>query len=583
MKFPLWFPWPEKSPTKKVGSKILLKFRALRKIAGSGIGFRLNTVLRILGVSTLGFLCLAPFVLLVSGAWQADYSVLRTLFSSVMPRYLGNTLLLCAGVLFSSLAIGVTTAWFTSRYDFPLRKFFTLLLPLSIIISPYMRSLVFMEYANSLQFTLYPLLERHLGKAALFLNQWWNFPYLVMALTFSLFPYVYVFASSLYRKNSGAIIDNARLLNRNHRSLFFAVGLPIAGPALRIGAAVVLMDTLNEYGAISYFGFPTISSAVFRTWFVYKDIGSAKFLATLVLLAVIFLVAISQKKDHKTRYDAQQYYPAGREQLPFLKGLGIGIFCMAQVFGGLLLPIYHFIRWTTKAGSPSQLASLSLDTLAFLTVSLSIGILIAVPLSYFCHISYREESRSANGRCLGIFSISKKLYRFVFHSMTMGYAIPSTIVGIAVLGFIYFLVPFYSELPALLAGKTIAGLVFAAVLRFFFVIAKPMYQGFHHYGRRYEDAAYSLGAKNTFRRVALPLNAPFVFSGSLLLLIEILKEIPLTLILRPFNFNTLAIKAYMLARDEMLFASALPTLLIIGMGFICILLFQWIEQKWKPV
>ena len=539
-------------------------------IWGSGKGKAFPMIL----VSLLGIFCFAPFGLLFSGAWQADYSVLQTIFSSVMAGYLINTLLLCIGVLFSSLFIGAMTAWFTSQYNFVLRNVFVVLLPCSIIISPYMRGLVFMEYANSLQFAWYPVLQKYLPNFAPFINQWWNFPFLVGTLTFSFFPYVYVYASALYRKNSGAIMDNARLLNCNYRSLFFAIGLPIAAPALRLGAAVVLMDTLNEYGAITYFGFPTISSAVFRAWFFYQDIGSAKFLATLVLLLVLLLVWNFQGKDNKTRYDVQQYYPTNRQNLPFFKSFLMGIFCMLWVFGGFLLPLYHFIRWAVISPVIPNLALLGSNTLLLLVVALTFGIFLAVPLAYGFHRQEGQAVRNTRG----------KLYGSVFHGMTMGYTIPSTVVAIAVLGFIYSLTELFPNLPALLVSKTIMGLVFAAILRFFFVLGKPIYQGFHLHNLRYENAARSLGlrTKAIFAYIALPLNMPFIFSGALLLLIEILKEIPLTLILRPFNFNTLAIHAYLLARDERIIASAWPTIFIIGIGLIGLLLFQWIEHKWKP-
>ncbi|WGK68669.1 ABC transporter permease subunit [Candidatus Haliotispira prima] len=520
-------------------------------------------------VLLVGTLYLAPFILLGSGAWEADSDVLRTLFTSVLGSYLVNTLLLCGGVLLGSLAIGVSTAWLVTQYEFPLRRVFTLLLPISIIISPYMRGLVFMEYANNLQFAAYPVLQKYVPDLLPVLNQWWNFPFLVLTLTLSLFPYVYVFTATMYNRNSRSIIDTARLLNHSHRSLFFSVGLPVAGPALRIGAAVVLMDTLNEYGAISYFGFPTISSAVFRTWFVYKDIGSAKLLAGIVLLLVLLLVTAFRKKDEGMRYDINRHYPVHREKLPLAKGLPASLFCTFWIFLGFVLPVSQFIQWAqVSTGSLSRLWDMTKDTLYFVAVTACIGIGLAVFLSYMHHLR------------------QNKIYKTIFHYMTLGYAIPSTVAAIAVLGLIYFLVGLFDSpgISQLLAGKTIVGLVFAAILRFFFVIAKPVYQGFHHYGRRYEDASSSLGASGpgTFFRIALPLNAPFIFSGALLFLIELLKEIPLTLILRPFNFNTLAINAYLLARDEMLMASSIPTLVIIVIGLIGTLLFQWIEHRWKP-
>ena len=537
----------------------------------------------LLATLVLGLLVVSPFLLLFAGAWEADPEVVKTVFSSVFGTYVVNTVLLCAGVLLGSLAIGVTSAWLCSQYDFPLRRVFTLLLPLSIVISPYMRGLVFMEYANKWQFALYPFVEAALPRFSAFLTKWWNFPFLVWTLILSLFPYVYVFATALYQKNCRTVIESARLLNGRRRSLFFSVGLPIAAPALRLGAAVVLMDTLNEYGAVSYFGFPSISSAVFRTWFGYQDIGSAKLVATLVLLLVVALLCGFRGKDQQLRYDIGQYYPGHREKLGRSKGLLCGLFCGLWIALGFFVPVLQFVcwsaNWAARPGAWSQLAALGLDTLGFVAIAVIVGMAIAVPLSYMFHLQ------------------QKGLYKKVFQCMASGYALPSTIVAMAVLGLIYFLVRYLplirvpgglsdaSQITAeLLISKTLFGLVFAAVLRFFFVVAKPVYQCVHHYGQRCEDSARSLGWRpaKTFWRVALPLNAPFLLGGGLLLVIELLKEIPLTLVLRPFNFDTLAIRAYVMARDEMLYESAAPSLLIIAIGMVCMLAFQRIEEKWKP-
>ena len=410
----------------------------------------------------LGLLVVAPFLLLFAGAWEADPDVVKTVFSSVLGTYVLNTALLCAGVLLGSLAIGVASAWMCSQYDFPLRRVFTLLLPLSVVISPYMRGLVFMEYANTWQFALYPFIQAVLPRFSAFLTKWWNFPFLVWTLILSLFPYVYVFATALYQKNCRTVIESARLLNGRRRSLFFSVGLPIAAPALRLGAAVVLMDTLNEYGAVSYFGFPSISSAVFRTWFGYQDIGSAKLVATLVLLVVIALLCGFRGKDRQLRYDIGQYYPARREKLGTGKGLLCGLFCGLWIVLGFFVPVFQFVRWSanwaTRPGAWGQLAALGLDTLGFVAIAVVIGMAIAVPLSYMYHLQ------------------QKGLYKKVFQCMASGYALPSTIVAMAVLGLIYFLVRYLplirvpwgglsgegtSQLTAeLLVSKTLFGLVF---------------------------------------------------------------------------------------------------------------------------
>ncbi len=525
-----------------------------------------------LGLVALAILFLAPFAFLFSGLWSADYSVLQTVFSSVFYSYLLNTVILAIFVIIGSVAIGASTAWLTNYYEFPLRRFIKILLPISVVISPYMRAIVFSEYADALSFSFIPFIKNIAPNIASFIIPWVNIPFLIATLVFSLYPYVYFLVDAAYMRSSQTLIESARILNAGQRSLFRAIGIPIARTALIGAIALVFMDVLNEYAAVVYFGFPTISSGIYRTWFSYGDLGASKVLALCVLIIVIMSLYLMKRGSSKSvQYDIQYYAPIIRSTLPRHVAIATLLYCSIPVIFGFAVPVCQFIYWATFAlrdGISYSIMVLIKNTIFLMSVAVPCAAALAIAVSFACHI-----------RCT-------KMRLFIYKSTTLGYAVPSVIIAIAILSFFYLLNTLLAyifpneNIAHFFLGKTIIALVFASILRFFFVIANPIYTGFHHYGSRYENAARSLGVsiKDTFFKISFPLNTPFIVNGILLFIVEVLKEIPMTLMLRPFNFDTLSIKTYLLARDEMIIQSSIPMLITVAIGLVCIAGFhvsQW--------
>lgn len=521
----------------------------------------------------------APFLLLFQGLWSASGDVMRTVFTTVLAGYVLNTVLLSVCVAAACIAVGAGTAWITTQYAFPFRRVLQVLLPMSIVIAPYMRSVVYAEYADELSFTVVPFVREHAPALVPFVTQWFNFPFLVMAMTFSLYPYVYFFAFSAYEKSSRTVIDSARLLNARRRMLFFSVGLPLARTALIAGSAFVVIETINEYGAVTYFGFSTISSGVYRTWFSYGDIGSAQILSLVTLAIVLPIVWALHKKESRLQYEAQHYAPVSMRRLGFWKGCAAILCCAVPVAVGFVLPVAQFAYWAstlvgTGQGMPiADLLGLLKNTGLLVLVSAAIAVPLALTVSF---LYYRKRTGAPGALAYG--------------ATALGYSVPGSVAAIAVLGFIYGLAALIAflfgrgaadgVLQAFVSGG-IAALIFAFIVRFLFVIAGPVYTGFAHYGRKYEQAARSLGAHplKTLWRVMLPVNIPFIISGTLLFIVEILKEIPMTITLRPFNFDTLAIKTYVLANDEMVILSSVPMLVTVAIGLACMTALYICEQR----
>ena len=521
-------------------------------------------------IIVLSTIFLAPFVLLVSGLWDANFSVLRTIVSTVFSVYIINTVLITIFVILGTIIIGASTAWLTSQYEFPFRSLLYFFLPLSVIISPFMRALIFYEYANKFSALIIPPIRSVSPIISGYIINWINFPFLVVTLVFSFYPYVFFFVSASYSKNSRSIIEAAKLLNTKKKPLFLSIGLPIAKTAILISSVLVGIEILNEYAAMVYFGYNTVSSGIYRTWFLYGDLNSAKVLALGVLVIVLVIVFYTRKSVQSIRYDSYNYLPCFREKLSKKRGILATIYCVVLIGIGFILPLIHFSYWayiTVKSHIQYDLIVLVRNTLLLIIVATVFATIFAIGISFINSIKQNRTNT------------------FVYRILSMGYAVPGTVMAIAILGFFYFLDTYLIDNVAVLfIGKSIIALVFAMLLRFFFVAAEPIYMGFHSYGRRYTMAASTLGsnAYKNFFKISLPLNIPFIVSGILLFIVEILKEIPMTLALRPFNFDTLSIKTYLLAQDEMLIESSLPTLITIGIGVVCMGVFsigRWKFQK----
>lgn len=372
----------------------------------------------------LAMLFLAPFAFLFSGLWSADFAVLQTVFSSVFGSYLFNTIVLATFVIAGSVAIGASTAWLTTYYEFPLRRLVKILLPISIVISPYMRAIVFFEYADALSFSFIPFIKNIAPNIAPFIIAWFNVPFLIATLILSLYPYVYFLVSAAYMRSSRTLVESARILNAGRRSLFFAIGIPIARTALIGAVALVFMDVLNEYGAVVYFGFSTISSGIYRTWFSYGNLGAAKVLALCVLALVLLTVWIMKRGTKSMQYDIQHYVPLTRNTLPRHLAIATLLYCSIPVLLGFFVPVCQFVYWATFAvrdGISYSIMPLLKNTLLLMGVSVPFAAAIAIAVSFACHIHY-TKTRS-----------------LVYKSTTLGYAVPGSIIAIAVLGFFYLL------------------------------------------------------------------------------------------------------------------------------------------------
>ena len=492
------------------------------------------------------------------------------LASTVLPAYVGNSALLMLGVGALSLVIGVVPAWLVSAYDFPGRRTFewALVLPLAIptYIIAYTYAGVF-EYDNVLPSALsavFPGMEVWRIRAAVMSREG---AMVLMALV--LYPYVYVIARASFLRQSSTVLEMARTLGRGPWDTFFRVALPMARPAVAGGLTLVLMEVLNDYGAVKYFGVPTFTTGIFRAWFPLNDPIAAMRLSGILLLFVFTLIVFERIQRGRARFDdgARGYRPAERRELGGGgRWLAAGV-CLPPLAFGFLVPVSQLLAWAGRAGAgalDARFLGLVLNSFSLALAAAAIAVLGALLIGYAARLS------------------PTPLLRLASRVAVLGYSIPGAVIAVGVF------VPFvwmdrrvntvmtaaFDTPTGLLLSGTLVALIFAYVVRFLAVALNPIESGFKRLCGNLDDTSRSLGVAplKTLWKVDLPLLRGTLISAALLVFVDVLKELPLTLILRPFNFDTLATRAFQLATDEQLARSAVPALLIIVVGLVPVIL-----------
>ena len=498
------------------------------------------------------------------------FSVGMELFTNgTWPKTLGlyvlNTTLLMMGVGALTTLIGVSCAWFVSAYDFPGRKIISWLLILPIAAPAYIIAYVYadlLEYYGPLQSSLRAILDLENGQQ--------SFPPIrnllgaTLMLSFVLYPYVYLLARTSFLQQSQSQWWAARNLGLSSRQAFYKVALPAARPAIAGGLALVLMETLADFGVADFFAVPTFSVGIFRNWLIVGDKAAAMKLASLMLLAVILLITLESSTRKGTVADSgSTLAQAEREKLNGRRGWLLTLLCALPVMLGLIVPLLRLI-YLSVLGGDSMGADRLIDCAQN---SLTLAVIVcAFVLITSLILAYTKRNRSDN--------FSKSLIRL----STLGYALPGALLAVGLLTPLSWLdkglaTSLNSTLgwnTGLILTGTLIALVYALSVRFMTVSFNTLESGFSKISNSMEQASSSLGA-NRLRRVRtifLPLLRPSLTTAFILVFIDVVRELPATLIMRPFNFDTLATRVYWLASDERLSEASTAALIIIVVGLI---------------
>lgn len=524
-------------------------------------------------VLIVGVLLLVPLLALVATAIVTfDAAALIHLSRTVLVETVAVTGVLAAGTLAGTLLLGVGSAWCIQRYEFFGRNLLAWMLVLPLAMPTYV---IAYAYTDLLQYSgpLQRWMRLSLGFSGRLpdIRSLWG---AILLFSFVLYPYVYLLSRTALAELSGSTIESARLLGQSRWGVFMRVVRPLIRPSIVAGAMLVLMETLADVGATYYFGLTTFSAGIYKTWFAMGSRSAALMLAVFLLGAVAAIYLIERRaRGRAMQVTSRTHRPWAPERLTGASGGILVAVLLVPVLVGFLVPVAGLLwlmvrepemtpalgRFWTWAGNSFVAGVLG----ATLTLMLAIGFAYAV-----------RFSEATQARLVGTTAVCLKF----------GYAVPGAVIALAILWPMAIAdraVTDALDLAAPLLTNTIIGLVYAYMLRFFAVAYGGLEASMLRITPNLDAAARTLGANRiqVFRRVHLPLLKRAALVAWMLVLIDVMKELPATLMLRPFNFDTLAVITQQLSQDERLAEAALPSLAIVAVGIVPVILISRLMQR----
>jgi len=541
-------------------------------LAGSGEGMRGQGAAGwSLAAVLIAALVVGPILAVGWIALTPGENIWPHLLATALPRYVGNTVVLALGVGALAAAIGAGSAWLVVMYRFPGVRLFEWLLLLPLAIPAYVGAYAladFLDYSGPVQIAL----REAFGWTSA--RDYW-FPVArsrsmaVLVLAGALYPYVYLLARAAFRELSGGSYEVARALGAGPWAVFWRVGLPLARPAIAAGAAIAMMETVADFGVVDYFGIQTLTLGVFSTWLGAGNAAGAAQIAVVMLAAVGLLLAFEKHSRRRARYfgSARQLRPVVRAPLRGVAAWGASALCAAPFGFGFVLPVAVIGRYALanpdRWFGPGLARALS-NTLAVCGIAAVLTVLAAVVMVYGTRLSGR------------------RLPRLLLPLTTLGYAAPGAVLAVGILIPLAALdhriadgwLALTGTDPGLLLTGSAAAVVLAYLVRFFALAEGAVDGAFGRIPPSLPMAARSLGrsAGRTLGEVYLPLMRGSVASALLLVFVDSVKELPATMLLRPFNFETLATRVHEKASLENLGDAAPAALLVMAVGLAAVAL-----------
>ncbi len=499
-------------------------------------------------------------------------STFAHLWGTVLPEYVANSLIIALIVAVLTAVIGIGCAWLVAVFNFPGRRFFEWALILPLAMPAYV---VAYAYTDFLQFTgpIQTALRTLFGWQG---QSYW-FPQIRsvggagLLFSFVLYPYVYLLARNAFIERSPRMLDAARTLGAGPWQAFFQVSLPLARPAAAAGIALALMETLADYGAVAYFGVPTLTTGIYKSWYIFSDRTAAAQIAAVLLIAVMGLMLLEQRNRGRARY----YAVGGRNavqlatQLHGRQAWSAALFCALPILCGFFAPLFILLRllWNADAISfGARYFDWLQNTIVLGGVTACIAVTICVLMAYAARVS------------------NSKMQAWCNRIVSMGYAIPGAVIAVGILIPLAYIDAWNSDhgIALILSGSVIA-LVYAYLVRFLAVSFQSVQTGLLKITPAMDASARSLGhgIGSMLMRIHMPLLWRSVLTAGLLVFVDVVKELPATLTIRPFNFDTLAVITHQLASDERLGEAALPALTIVLVAIVPVVMLARAIAKTK--
>ncbi|WP_291637884.1 iron ABC transporter permease [Bosea sp. (in: a-proteobacteria)] len=528
--------------------------------------WRPSTRLALLAALAAALVALPVLSLGLTALSREALAVWPHLTANVLPAALGDTLLLLAGVAVFCGIVGVGTAWLVTQHEFPGRKSLEWLLVLPLAMPTYITAYVYVEILG-FQGPLQSLFRALTGYRSL--RDYWfpdprNLTGAILILGLVLYPYVYLSVRALFGMQSAAIVESARTLGASRWTLFRRVALPMARPALAAGLTLALLETLNDIGASEYLGVRSLTLSVYTTWLNRSSLPGAAQIACVMLLVVVGLILVEMQSRGARRFSlpVKRLRPVGRSPLPRGAAWAASAACALPVLLGAILPLAflfgEFLRRDLIAQADAAMLRSLANTLAISAAATAIVVAVGVGVAAAVRLG-REPWLPAVARLA-----------------SLGYALPGTVLA---LGLLVPLAAFdnlvadasravFGASPGLLLLGSGAALVIAYLVRFLSIALAGTQSGLARISPRIDDAARSLGAgrRELLRRLHWPLTRPAIAAAALLVFVDCMKELPMTLLLRPLNFETLATQVYGHASRGVFEDGALAALLIVLIG-----------------
>ena len=520
-----------------------------------------------------------PLVYIILSLFKPEWAVWQHLFDTVLLEYVINSCVLMCAVALLSLVMGVAAAWLTCMCEFPASRYFSWLLLLPMAMPAYIIAYSYtglLDVAGPLQSGLREMLD--LGYGEYWFPEIRSLAGASWLMSMVLYPYVYLFSRATFLQQSVCVLEVSRTLGCGFVGSFFRVALPLARPAVLVGVALVMMETLADYGTVQYFGIPVFTTGIFRTWFGLGNSLVAAQLSALMLAFVVALVWLEQYSRGQSRYyhSSNRYREINLIKLSKLQAVLATLFCGSLLLIGFIIPFLHLLSlaWQSQQSLDATMLDLIKNSFVLALITAMLAILLALFFAY-------GKRRHPQG-----------LMPSIVRLVGLGYALPGTIIAVGVvLPFASldsminnWLMSLFHYSPGQVLGGGLLILVFSYLVRFLAVSVNGIDTALLKVKPNMDDSARTLGKSDTaiLRQIHMPMIKGSILTACLLVFVDVLKELPATLILRPFNFNTLAVRTFEMANEERLADAALPALLIVLAGVLPVIILSRAIDKSRP-
>ncbi len=498
---------------------------------------------------------LLPVLFIILNLFSTSTDVWVHIKIYLLEEYVTNSLIIVFFVALFTILIGTSLAWIVCMYDFPGASLFKWLLILPMAIPTYINAYIY-SGLNETSGIFFNFFEYYFGLGPFIYNLYniQNIYGVIFIMTISLYPYIYLLCLPAFANHSYSVFEVGKSLGLNQFQRMTKIGIPIVRPAIIAGVSFVVMETLAEYATMEYFGVPTFATGIFRAWFVLGDDVSSLRLSSILLTLVFFLIYFEEISRGKRNFDnpSNKVYERKKE-VPSNKYLPI-LLCSLILFFGFILPliqIFYWISFSFQETDITFLARLVVSSGGIAFISAIVIIIFTLNISFISRVTKNIFTKI----CIKIFSL--------------GYAVPGVVLAVGVIVPISYMEKSLSSLfnypPESILTGTFILLTMAYLVRFSTISIKTIDAGFNKISGNYDLVSASFGYSKiqTLLQVHLPILLPTITSAIILLFVDIVKELPMTLILRPFNFTTLPVYLYELAEAENLSSIGVPGLILI--------------------